>query len=156
MAKNEKAIVQVIAKENDTTAVMKEVHKASDIEENDIISVKLNEENSEEIDEIIMLGKVLAHEVEEKDLVNIINAETGLSYDLLAIDYLSKINDYNYLDFEKIVKCRELLNSRSKKDKVIKDELSNIIHMNSAYTICLNPYKFNYFSKYVKEYIDNN
>ena len=92
----------------------------------------------------------------EKDLVNIINAETGLSYDLLAIDYLSKINDYNYLDFEKIVKCRELLNSRSKKDKVIKDELSNIIHMNSAYTICLNPYKFNYFSKYVKGYIDNN
>ena len=65
MAKNEKEIVQVIAKENDTTAVMKEVHKASDIEENDIISVKLNEENSEEIDEIIMLGKVLAHEVEE-------------------------------------------------------------------------------------------
>ena len=65
MAKNEKAIVQVIAKENDTTAVMKEVHKASDIEENDIISIKLNEENSGEIDEIIMLGKVLAHEVEE-------------------------------------------------------------------------------------------
>ena len=47
MAKNEKAIVQVIAKEND------------------IISIKLNEENSGEIDEIIMLGKVLAHEVEE-------------------------------------------------------------------------------------------
>ena len=65
MAKNEKAIVQVIAKENDTTAVMKEVHKASDIEENDIISIKLDEENSGEIDEIIMLGKVLAHEVEE-------------------------------------------------------------------------------------------
>ena len=42
MAKNEKAIVQVIAKENDTTAVMKEVHKASDIEENDIISIKLD------------------------------------------------------------------------------------------------------------------
>ena len=47
MAKNEKAIVQVIAKEND------------------IISIKLDEENSGEIDEIIMLGKVLAHEVEE-------------------------------------------------------------------------------------------
>ena len=31
MAKNEKAIVQVIAKENDTTAVMQEVHKAYDI-----------------------------------------------------------------------------------------------------------------------------
>ena len=33
--------------------------------ENDIISIKLNEENSGEIDKIIMLGKVLAHEVEE-------------------------------------------------------------------------------------------
>ena len=55
MAKNEKAIVQVIAKENDTTAVMKEVHKASDIEENDIISIKLDEENSGEIDDIIIL-----------------------------------------------------------------------------------------------------
>ena len=47
MAKNEKAIVRVIAKEND------------------IISIKLDEENSGDIDEIIMLGKVLAHEVEE-------------------------------------------------------------------------------------------
>ena len=65
MAKNEKAIVRVIEKENDTTAVMKEVYKASDIEENDIISIKSNEENSGEIDEIIMFGKVLAHEVEE-------------------------------------------------------------------------------------------
>lgn len=92
----------------------------------------------------------------EKDLVNIINNETGFSYSLLANDYLSKINEFNYLNFEKIVKCRELLNSRSKKDKVLKDELSNIIHMNSAHAICLNPYIFNYFSKYVKKYIDNN
>lgn len=92
----------------------------------------------------------------ESDLVKIINNETGFSYTLLANDYLSKINDFTYVDFEKIVKCRELLNSRSKRDKVIKDELNNIIHMNSAHAICLNPYKFNYFSKYVKNYIDKN
>ena len=92
----------------------------------------------------------------ERDLINIINNETGFSYSLLANDYLSKINNFNYLDFEKIVKCRELLNSKSKNDKVLKDELSNIIHMNSAHAICLNPYIFNYFSKYVKKYIDNN
>ena len=49
--------------------------------------------------------------------------------------------------------ARENLTS-SKKDKVIKDELSNIIHMNSALAICLNPYKFNYFSKYVYDYIN--
>ncbi len=91
----------------------------------------------------------------ESDLVNVINKETGFTYSLLANDYLSKINNFTYLDFEKIVKCRESLNPKIKKEKVIKDELSNIIHMNSAHVICLNPYSFNYFSKYVKNYIDN-
>lgn len=100
--------------------------------------------------------KITNRKISESDLVNIINNETGFTYSLLANDYLSKINSFTYLDFEKIVKCRELLNSRSKKDKVLKDELSNIIHMNSAQAICLNPYSFNYFSKYVKNYIDNN
>lgn len=61
MDRNEKAIVRVTAKENDTTAVMKEVHKASDIEENDIVSIKTTGDS----DEILMLGKVLAYEVEK-------------------------------------------------------------------------------------------
>lgn len=74
--------------------------------------------------------KITNRKISESDLVNIINDETGFTYSLLANDYLSKINSFTYLDFEKIVKCRELLNSRSKKDKVLKDELSNIIHMN--------------------------
>ena len=108
------------------------------------------------VDYAIIQAEITNKGKSESDLVNIINNETGFTYSLLANDYLSKINNFTYLDFEKIVKCRELLNSRNKKDKVLKDELSNIIHMNSAHAICLNPYSFNYFSKYVKNYIDNN
>lgn len=108
------------------------------------------------VDYAIIQAEITNKGKSESDLVNIINNETGFTYSLLANDYLSKINNFTYLDFEKIVKCRELLNSRNKKDKLLKDELSNIIHMNSAHAICLNPYSFNYFSKYVKNYIDNN
>lgn len=100
------------------------------------------------INQLVIKGKA------EKDVLDIINESTGFKYEPLSPNYKDDIDSYTYLDFEKIVKCRELLNSRVKKEKVIKDELSNIIHMNSAQAICLNPYEFNYFSKYVKEYID--
>ena len=91
----------------------------------------------------------------ETDLLNDIFAVTSIMYSPLKSTYISDINTFTYVDFEKIVKCRELINYKVKKDKVVKDELSNIIHMSSSYAICLNPYKFNYFSKYVKNYIES-
>ena len=91
---------------------------------------------------------------QEKDILDAINEKIGIQYSALSSNYKDSIESFNYLDFEKIYKCRELLKSRKKKDKVLKDELSNIIHMNSAYSICLNPYKYDYFSRYVKNYID--
>ena len=80
--------------------------------------------------------------------------DTNIDFSPLCASYIVEIDNYEYLDFEKIVKCREEITNRSRKGKVIKDELSNIIHMNSSHAICLNPYKFNYFSKYVKDFID--
>ena len=92
----------------------------------------------------------------ESEILDYIYNETKIRYSALSSNYKDFIDSFNYLDFEKIVKCRELLNSRKSKDKILKDELSNIIHMNSAYSICLNPYKYDYFSRYVKNYIDLN
>lgn len=99
-------------------------------------------------DEIVKNGKT------ENDILNLIAKESGIYYKGLSKNYLENINTFKYLDFEKLVKCRELINSRSSKNKVIKDELSNIIHLNDAQVYCLNPYKYNYFSKFVKDYID--
>lgn len=92
--------------------------------------------------------------ITENDILERISNEFGGKTFLpLSDDYLNNINPDSYTNLEKIILARENLTS-SKKDKVIKDELSNIIHMNSALAICLNPYKFNYFSKYVYDYIN--
>lgn len=67
METNEKVLLQVISEgnENESPKVKKEIHKLSDIEENDIVSVKVKKENSEDIDEIIIMGKVLVQEIEK-------------------------------------------------------------------------------------------
>ena len=93
---------------------------------------------------------------DEAYIVERISHDTGINYSLLSSDYSNFIDSFNYLDFEKITKCRETITTKSSKKRIIFDELSNIVHMNSAHSVCLNPYKYNYFSKYVKDYIDNN
>lgn len=93
------------------------------------------------------------YEKGEEDILDIINEQFDTKFLPLSNNYLDSINISEFNQFEKIIYVRELCKSKSQKQKVIKDELSNIIHMNMAYAICLNPYKFNYFSKYVFEYI---
>lgn len=56
-------------------------------------------------------------------------------------------------DLEKIVYARETCTGKG--SKRIKDELSNIIHLNNSYLICLNPYKYNYYSTFTYHYINN-
>lgn len=105
-------------------------------------------------------NEIVNKDIEEKALIQInkdlmeYNADFNLVYTKLDPDYIDKIDDYNYTSFEKVFRLREnYANKTGKKNKIIFDELSNIIHLNSSYTICLNPYKFNYFSKYVYELI---
>ena len=59
-------------------------------------------------------------------------------------DILFDFNISQLTDFEKIFYYRDDI-----KDDIVKDEFNNIIHMNSSYSISLNPYKYNYFSPYV-------
>ena len=85
-----------------------------------------------------------------------IKDDPAIEYSPLQQNYLENINVDCFTSFERVLYCRELIKTNSKSGRIIKDELSNIIHLNSAYAICLNPYKFNYFSKYVFDYITNN
>ena len=84
----------------------------------------------------------------EQEILGIIKTDTGVSFDRLDSNYLEHIDEYEYCDFEKVIKKREEL-SQSKKNKELKEELNNIVHLNLAYATMLNPYKFNYFSKFV-------
>lgn len=89
----------------------------------------------------------------EEEIVNIISNDTGIDYSLLSDSYLNNSSVENLNIFEKLIYVRDEIKSSSGQGKVIKNELSNIIHLNLAYAVCLNPYKFNYFSKYVYEYV---
>ena len=88
----------------------------------------------------------------EEDILNVIKEDFNEEFNSLKCEYLSDIEIDKFNNFEKIIYARECCKN-SNKGRIIKDELSNVVHMNLAYAICLNPYKYNYFSNYVYEYL---
>ena len=113
------------------------------------LSAILHEKSKEEID-IEMQNQ----NFKESDVLDIINNDLQIEYVGLSAAYLEdrKIDEFN--EFEKVIFAREKCPS-TKQGKIAKDELNNIVHMNLAYAICLNPYKFNYFSKFIYNYIND-
>lgn len=89
----------------------------------------------------------------ESEILRVISNEFNLKKSLLPLDplYLENINFDYFNDVEKIVFFRETCKGRG--SKRIRDELNNIIYLNNQYLICLNPYKFNYYSKFVYDKI---
>ena len=88
-------------------------------------------------------------------MLKIISETFGLTGILSNLDehYKDQINYKIMNNFEKIVFAREMCTGKGSKQ--IRDELSNIIHLNNSYLICLNPYKFNYYSKFVFNFINS-
>lgn len=87
----------------------------------------------------------------ENDILSAIKDDLKIDYDVLDNEYKLGINIDSMTNFEKLIFARENC-SKNKLGKEIKNELNNIVHMNMAYAICLNPYEFNYFSKFVYNY----
>ena len=90
----------------------------------------------------------------ENDILSAIKDYLKIDYDVLDNEYKLGINIDSMTNFEKLIFTRENC-SKNKLGKEIKNELNNIVHMNMAYAICLNPYEFNYFSKFVYNYLKN-
>lgn len=90
----------------------------------------------------------------ENDILSAIKDDLKIDYDVLDNEYKLGINIDSMTNFEKLIFARENC-SKNKLGKEIKKELNNIVHMNMAYAICLNPYEFNYFSKFVYNYLKN-
>lgn len=90
----------------------------------------------------------------EQQVIDVISNVFGKEYLPVKDDYDKNIDLTNFTIFEKIIYAREKI-GKSISEKMIKNELSNIIHLNMAYTVGLNPYKYNYFSKFVYDYITN-
>lgn len=105
-------------------------------------------------DKNLIIEKLEKDGKKEKDILDVIKEDFKEDFNPLKYDYLSDIEIDKFNNFEKIIYARECC-KKSNKGRVIKDELSNVVHMNQAYAICLNPYEYNYFSNYVYEYLTN-
>lgn len=90
----------------------------------------------------------------EEEVLSIISQDFDVLFSKINEQYCDDIKIEDFNNFEKLIYSREMCN-KTNRAKIVKDELSNVIHMNMAYAICLNPYRFNYYSRYVYNYLIN-
>jgi len=81
---------------------------------------------------------------EEKDLVDEINKKCSVELPMYSEIEIEDAEITNLTNFEKIFYLREMIN-----EKKLRDEMSDLIHLNDKLAICLNPYKFDTFSPYL-------
>jgi len=81
---------------------------------------------------------------EEKDLVDEINKKCSVELPMYSETEIEDAEITNLTNFEKIFYLREMIN-----EKKLRDEMSDLIHLNDKLAICLNPYKFDTFSPYL-------
>lgn len=81
----------------------------------------------------------------------------GISLEKYDENNLVKIDARNYCKFEKLLLSRELIKNKKVIDEnKISVELNNAVHLNTQLAVCLNPYKYNFFSSRVYDFIDKN
>lgn len=80
----------------------------------------------------------------EVKVLNEINTKYGIKLEKMPPAYKRYKVEENISNFVKMIIERE-----NQPKGTIKDEMSNAVHLNDSYLICLNPFKYDYFSKYV-------
>ncbi len=88
--------------------------------------------------------KLSANGLVESELLNEIYEQTKIRLSSIPKDDYYNIDIRKLSMFEKILYYRDLVS-----DTVIKNSYNNVVHMNESLQTCLNPYKFNYFSPFV-------
>lgn len=95
------------------------------------------------------IEKLLNNEnISEVDILSSIENSCGIVLPKIkeVTDEMLKIDDLS--NYEKIFYLRE-----NEHDRIIKSEMSELIHLNDRLAICLNPYKFDTFSPYLYDRI---
>ena len=79
----------------------------------------------------------------EESVISKINSKTGILLPKVPND------DYFNINVDKLTLFEKVLYYRESKTGEIKEDFSSVVHMNESLQICLNPYKFNYFSPFI-------
>lgn len=93
------------------------------------------------------------NEVSEIEMLNSIYEMTNVMFEV-SNRHSEKIDLSKLSLFEKIVYYRENIDEGNEYNAELKKLLSDIVHMNAALQVVLNPYTFEYFPKSVIEYIN--
>jgi hypothetical protein len=105
-------------------------------------------------DKSTILGLLKDRGVSEEDILAEIRSlfpEVASKVSRIPDDYVTKIDTSAWSLYERSIAVRSLC-----KDENIKSELNNLVHLNDSLAVCLNPFKFNYFSKYVYDFVISN
>ncbi len=98
-----------------------------------------------------ILEKISQESLTEKEIILKIKQILGVNIDKIPDNYQNNICFDKWTNFEIAIAKRERI-----VDKIIREELNNIVHLNDAYAISLNPYKYDYFSPYIYNIISEN
>lgn len=90
-----------------------------------------------------ILSELSKRGLTEESVISKINSKTGI--------LLPKVPNNNYfnINVDKLTLFEKVLYYRESKTGEIKEDFSSVVHMNESLQICLNPYKFNYFSPFI-------
>lgn len=90
-----------------------------------------------------IVDKLAEKGLSEESILDKIYQTTNIKLSTIPMDEYANINTNALTLFEKILYYRE----EEKGD--IRESFNNVVHMNESLNVCLNPYKFNYFSPYI-------
>ena len=104
-----------------------------------------------------IINKVSDSGYSEDELINKIISEykLNITLDKIPDNIFKDFNVTSLSNYEKIIYEREKLTDKNK-EKIIRCEYNNIVHLNNNYLSVLNPYKYNYFSPAIFEMIIKN
>lgn len=93
--------------------------------------------------QIEILSELSKRGLTEESVISKINSKTGILLPKVPND------DYFNINVDKLTLFEKVLYYRESKTGEIKEDFSSVVHMNESLQICLNPYKFNYFSPFI-------
>ncbi len=96
-----------------------------------------------------IITNIKQYGVSEENILKIIKNKTGAQLLKLSQYDRTKITYKDFTNFEKIFVVRETEDKGN-----IREEMSNLIHLNDTLAICINPYKYDTFSPYIYERIN--
>lgn len=105
-----------------------------------------------------VMSELTNDKTNEKEVLCLIQKYFGFDLQSMPEDFTIGFDYDSLSDFEKIIYKREFLDKRTNKyknfDKYTKDIFSEVVHLNSQYIYALNPYKYSFYPKIIKDILD--